>query len=163
MDRKKILLFIEQVVLNAKQNQGYALPDIIKDTNDVQALVNIIEKDPELFKMVYAADPGYNKISAADIWKKISADPEGYAIAKKYQDALNYRISSARARGPGMEEGAYEPQKPGQPESTRPIDAYDKRANMSGRDIGSFYDFFTSNRLRSNEVSGGSPGSSPLQ
>lgn len=159
---KKIVLFIEQVLLNARQTQGYSLPDVM-DSTDAQTLIDVIEKNPELFKMVYGVDPGYNKVSAMDIWKKIAADPTGKALVDKYKDVIGYRISSARARGEGMEEGAYEPQKPNDPNSTRPIDAYDKRANMSGRDIGSFYDFFTSNRLRSNEVSGGSPGSGPVK
>lgn len=159
---KRVLLFIEQVLLNAKQTQGYSLPDVM-DTADAQSLIDVIENDPELFKMVYAVDPGYNKVSAMDIWNKIAADPTGKALVDKYKDAIGYRISSARARGEGMEEGAYQQQKPDDPKTTRSIDVYDKKANISGRDIGSFYDFFTSNRHRSNEVSGGSPGSGPLK
>lgn len=159
---KRVLLFIEQVLLNAKQTQGYSLPDIM-DSSDAQSLIDVIENDPELFKMVYAVDPGYHKVRAMDIWNKIAADPTGKAIIDKYKDAIGYRISSARARGEGMEEGAYEQQNPDDPKSTRSIDVYDKKANISGRDIGSFYDFFTSNRHRSNEVSGGSPGSGPLK
>lgn len=159
---KRIVLFIEQVLLNAKQTQGYSLPDVM-DTTDAQSLIDVIENDPELFKMVYGVDPGYNKVNAMDIWNKIAADPKGKDLVAKYKDAVGYRISSARARGEGMEEGAYQQQKPDDPKSTRSIDVYDKKANISGRDIGSFYDFFTSNRHRSNEVSGGSPGSGPLK
>lgn len=160
---KRILLFLEKVVKNSKQTQGYALPDGITDTDDQQALVDIIENDPELFKMAYAVDPGYNNVKAIDIWNKIAENPAGKAIIDKYQDILHYRISSARARGAGMEEGAYDQQDPNDPETTRSIDLYDKKANAASTDIGSFYDFFTSNKHRPNEGSGGSAKDSPLQ
>jgi hypothetical protein len=160
---KRILLFLEKVISNSKQTQGYALPNGITDTNDQQALVDIIENDPELFKMAYAVDPGYNKVKAIDIWNKIAQNPDGKAIIDKYQDILHYRISSARTRGDGMQEGAYDPVDPNDPETTRPIDLYDQKANTASTDIGSFYDFFTSIKHRPNEVSGGSTKDRPLQ
>ena len=158
---KRILLFIERVVIN--QNMGYSIPDVIKDTKDIQALVDIIANDGELSKMVYAVDPGYNDYKAADIWEKIAATPEGAALAGKYGSAVGYRISSSRAQGAGMEQGAYPQQDPAKPETTRPIDVYDKKANTASTEIESFYKFFTSGESRPNEVSGGSPGSSPLK
>lgn len=156
---KRILLFIERVVTS--QNMGYSIPDAIEDTKDIQALVDIIANDIELSKMVYAVDSGYSDAKAADIWKRIAATPEGLALAKKY--GSGYRISSARERGAGMEENAYPQQDPTKPETTRPIDVYDKKANTASTEIESFYKFFTSGESRPNEVSGGSPGSGPLK
>lgn len=149
--------FLEQVVTNAKGTQGYSLPDVITDTDDVQTLIDIIDGDSELFKMVYAVDPGYNKFKAVDIWKKIINTPQGQSIVDKYPDVVRFRISSSRVRGAGFEEGSYPQQNKSDSSSTRPIDVYDKKANGSSGDIGSFYDFFTSNKLRSSEVSGGAP------
>ena len=154
-------MFLEQVVINSKGTQGYSLPDIINDTDDAQTLVDIIDGDPELFKMAYAADPGYHKFKAADIWKRIMKYPQGLAIIDKYPDVIHFRISSSRARGAGFEEEAYPPQRENDPKSTRPIDAFDKRANASSSEIGSFYDFFTSHKMRPTEVSGGSPAQRP--
>lgn len=154
---KRILLFIEKVVTS--ETMGYSIPNVIEDTKDIQALIDIIENDKDLFKMVYAVDSGYSDAKAADIWKRIAATPEGAALAKKY--GSGYRISSSRRRGAGMEENAYPQQDPTKPETTRPIDVYDKKANSASTEIESFYKFFTSGESRPNEVSGGSPGSSP--
>lgn len=160
---KRILLFIEKVIKNKSQTQGYVLPNVIEDEKDLQTLVDIIENDPDLFKMVYAVDPGFTNAKAIDIWNKINKNPAGKAIVDKYEDILQFRISSARTRGAGMEEDAYPQQDPANPESTRPIDLYDKKANMASADIGSFYEFFTTLKHRSNEASGGSTKDAPPQ
>ena len=157
--KKRSYYFIEQVVMSANQKQGYSLPDIIEDTKDVQDLVDIIENDPELFQMVYGVDPQFTHAKAADIWNKITTYPKGRAIADKYRNALNFRISSARASGGGFDR-VLKPEKEGDPD-TRPIDAYDKKANYAlnnGREIPSFYEYFTSQ-----EQSAGPQFQSPLK
>ena len=160
-----ILLFIERVVLSTNRNLGYSLPNIIEDTNDIQTLIDVIQNDEVLSKMVYAVDHGYNKSKAADIWKRIEMDPNGKIIADKYKNAHNFRISSAMASGDGVRkgEGAYEQQDPANPRSTRPIDYFDKKANTTSGEMESFYDFFTSSKNRPNEVSGGAPKDKPLR
>lgn len=161
--------FFEQVVTGGTQRLGYALPDVL-DHSDAQALINAIESDPELNAMVQGDDvktPGSSAKTAADVWAKLSQTKIGQAILAAKPDIKGYRISSTRTSGSGFAPDSYPQQREGKPETTREIDAYDKWGNEKGQylqnqGMPSFKEYFTTNKWRTNEVSGGGTKQTPI-
>jgi hypothetical protein len=149
---------------------GYSLPDIIDNTDDIRELINTIEADKELNTWTQGDDirlPGSSDKKAKDIWAKLEKTPIGQKIIASHPDVKRYRISSTSTGGSGFAPDSYPPQREGDPDSTREIDAYDKWGNEKGQHLQnlgmpSFKEYITTNKWRNNEVSGGSSKETPV-